>query len=70
MKRLGLVFVGVVCSVSIITGVFGESVKLSKAELKDRIRGSWAGQVIGCTYGGPTEFRWRSAFSPEHVPIE
>jgi hypothetical protein len=70
MKRLGLVFVGVVCSVSIITGVFGESVKLSKAELKDRIRGSWAGQVIGCTYGGPTEFRWRSAFIPEHVPIE
>jgi hypothetical protein len=24
--------------------------------LRDKIRGGWAGQVIGCTYGGPTEF--------------
>lgn len=33
-------------------------VKMSKEVLKDKIHGGWAGQVIGCTYGGPTEFRY------------
>lgn len=31
--------------------------KITLRELKDRIRGGWAGQMIGVTYGGPTEFR-------------
>ncbi len=29
---------------------------LSRAELRDKIRGAWAGQMIGVTYGAPTEF--------------
>ena len=29
---------------------------ISKEVLKDKIKGAWAGQIIGCTYGGPTEF--------------
>lgn len=33
------------------------SVEFSTDELQDRIAGAWAGQIIGCTYGGPTEFR-------------
>ena len=32
--------------------------KIALAELEDRIRGGWAGQMIGVTYGGPTEFRY------------
>ncbi len=36
----------------------GEIVKILKSELKDKIKGGWAGQVIGCTYGGPTEFKY------------
>lgn len=28
-------------------------------ELEDKIRGGWAGQMIGVTYGAPTEFRYR-----------
>ena len=31
---------------------------ISLEELEDRIRGGWAGQMIGVTYGGPTEFRY------------
>ena len=31
---------------------------LSKDVLLDKIKGGWAGQTIGCTYGGPTEFRY------------
>ena len=33
-------------------------VTLSKQALQDKIRGAWAGQIIGCTYGGPTEFKY------------
>ncbi len=29
---------------------------LSRAELRDKIRGAWAGQMIGVAYGAPTEF--------------
>lgn len=31
--------------------------RMSRAELEDRIRGGWAGQMIGVSYGAPTEFR-------------
>ena len=33
----------------------------------DKIRGAWAGQVIGCTYGGPTEFKFPTFISDEYV---
>lgn len=34
------------------------NLELTHEVLKDKIKGGWAGQVIGVTYGGPTEFRW------------
>ena len=43
---------------------------LSKADLMDKIMGGWAGQVIGCTYGGPTEFRYNGTMIQDYVPIE
>jgi hypothetical protein len=42
---------------------------LTKAELQDKIKGGWAGQVIGCTYGGPTEFRYNGVMIPDSVSI-
>lgn len=47
----------------------GETIKISKADLQDKIKGGWAGQVIGCTYGGPTEFKWNGTMIGDHVPI-
>ncbi|MDD8025530.1 MAG: beta-N-acetylglucosaminidase domain-containing protein [Acidobacteriota bacterium] len=47
----------------------GRSVSLSKAALLDKIRGGWAGQTIGCTFGGPTEFRFQGTIIPEGQPI-
>src|SRR3954462_4419570 len=35
--------------------------RLSRAALEDRIRGGWAGQMIGVSYGAPTEFRSNGA---------
>ena len=35
------------------------------AELRDKIEGGWAGQMIGVSYGAPTEFRYRERVIPE-----
>ena len=43
-------------------------VTLSKETLMDKIKGGWAGQTIGCTYGGPTEFVY-SGIINDKVPI-
>jgi hypothetical protein len=47
----------------------GDMISLSKADLQDKIKGGWAGQVIGCTYGGPTEFRFNGTMIGDHIPI-
>ncbi|MFC2083518.1 ADP-ribosylglycohydrolase family protein [Bacteroidota bacterium] len=55
-----------ILSISVIsTG----QVKMSKETLKDKIKGGWAAQTIGCTFGGPTEFRNRSSFIHDYQPI-
>jgi hypothetical protein len=46
------------------------TVAMSKTELLDKIKGAWAAQVIGVTYGGPTEFRYQGTFIPDHQSIE
>ena len=38
--------------------------------LKDKIMGGWAGQVIGCTYGGPTEFHYKGSKINDYTPIK
>jgi ADP-ribosylglycohydrolase len=42
---------------------------ISKTELMDKIMGGWAGQTIGCTYGGPTEFRFKGTMIQDYTPI-
>lgn len=43
--------------------------RISSDELLDKIKGGWAGQVIGCTYGGPTEFRYQGKMIPADTLI-
>ncbi len=45
-------------------------VSISKETLQDKIKGGWAGQTIGCTFGGPTEFRYRGTMINDNIPIE
>ena len=45
-------------------------ITLSKEILLDKIKGGWAGQTIGCTYGGPTEFRYNGTMIQDYIPIE
>ena len=48
---------------------YPENFTLTKSELKEKIRGGWAGQVIGCTFGGPTEFQYCGTMIQQYIPI-
>lgn len=49
--------------------VLPSEISISKDKLMDKIKGGWAGQTIGCTYGGPTEFRYNGTMIQDYVPI-
>ncbi|MEK7751799.1 MAG: ADP-ribosylglycohydrolase family protein, partial [Acidobacteriota bacterium] len=42
--------------------------ELSRAELRDRIEGAWAGQMIGVSYGAPTEFKAQGKILEGELP--
>ena len=42
---------------------------LTTEVLRDKIKGGWAGQTIGVTFGGPTEFRYRGTMIDDYTPI-
>lgn len=47
-----------------------ENFTISKEALKDKIMGGWAGQTIGVTFGGPTEFRFCGTMIQDYQPIK
>ena len=62
-------------AIGISAGCSGKSgvpaeVTMSKEVLMDKIKGAWAGQTIGCTYGGPTEFRYSGTMINDNIAIE
>lgn len=69
---VGVICAGLVlaaCNQGTVKTSLPETVTLSKEELKDKIRGGWAGQTIGCTYGGPTEFKFKGTLIQDYQPI-
>lgn len=49
---------------------FGQNqFEISKAGLKDKIKGGWAGQTIGVTFGGPMEFRYNGTIINDYQPV-
>ena len=63
-KSLVLVFLTAILSSCIRT------VTLDDAALMDKIRGGWYAQTIGCTYGGPTEFKFKGRTIPDSLSLE
>jgi hypothetical protein len=66
------------CGVGMVAATFlasaGASRTIARAALEDKIRGGWAGKMIGVSYGAPTEFRFNGrinegeiTWSPERV---
>lgn len=43
----------------------GGTQEISLADLRDKIEGGWAGQMIAVSYGAPTEFRFRNRIAAE-----
>jgi hypothetical protein len=46
-----------------------EPVTMSTVTLRDKIKGAWAAQTIGVTYGFPVEFRFNSVRVPDDHEI-
>lgn len=77
MRRIKLLKLYVVlcfCAWTVFSAVAQQTktakdIVLSKTVLWDKIKGGWAGQVIGCTYGGPTEFQYLGQMIPDTVHI-
>ena len=60
------------CTVGIVTALFAQIKPsaistISKADLKDKIAGGWAGKMIGVTYGAPTEFRFQQKINTDTI---
>ncbi|HVU54731.1 MAG TPA: ADP-ribosylglycohydrolase family protein [Puia sp.] len=47
----------------------GKTVTIPEAALRDKIKGGWAGQTIGVTFGGPYEFRYNGTFIQDYQPL-
>ncbi|WP_239491968.1 ADP-ribosylglycohydrolase family protein [Luteitalea sp. TBR-22] len=60
---------GVPAEVAAQPSTAAASVRISKAVLRDKIRGGWAAQTIGVTFGGPTEFNYNGTFIQDYEPI-
>jgi len=58
-------FVSVVCGQSLKKNML----KISKTELENKIKGGWAGQTIGVSYGSYTEFKYNGTFIQDYQPI-
>jgi hypothetical protein len=74
MLRPVVVLAAVGTLVASVATSSGPSRTITRAALRDKIRGGWAGKMIGVSYGAPTEFRAKGriddeeiAWSPERV---
>ena len=48
---------------------YAAAVTLDSYLVRDKIKGGWVGQTVGCTFGGPTEFDWRGTWIQDYVPV-
>lgn len=70
--RLIVMALSVVCSLSASSSkkpTFPSRITFTHEELMNKIKGGWAGQTIGVTYGGPTEFRYRDCIIDSNIEI-
>ena len=67
-KILWLVGLFLCCQENFCQQLAGFSV--TKAQLADKIRGGWAGQTIGVTFGGPYEFQFNGTFIGDYQRLK
>ena len=64
----GFVMAAVAASHALENGVKKEPRRIKRQVLEDKIRGGWAGQMIGVSYGAPTEFRSNGKIIEGNLP--
>jgi hypothetical protein len=62
------IFAILTCSLFVTAQKSGETRTISLADLRDKIEGGWAGQMIGVSFGAPTEFRYRETIIEDKLP--
>jgi hypothetical protein len=78
MKSLAQVPVKMLSTISIVFLIIScthknggdEYITMTKEVLLDKIKGAWAAQTIGVTYGGPTEFRFNKRTIPDSITLQ
>jgi hypothetical protein len=48
----------------------GQKITITKKVLQDKIKGGWAGQTIGVTFGGPYEFRFLGSMIQDYQKMQ
>jgi ADP-ribosylglycohydrolase len=46
-----------------------KTISITKDQLRNKIKGGWAGQTIGVTFGGPYEFRFNGTFIGDYQSL-
>jgi hypothetical protein len=73
MKNILFIAIAIVvisaCETKEVKLNYGTEVVLERRVLLDKIKGGWVGQTIGCTYGGPTEFKYKGGIIHDQAPI-
>jgi ADP-ribosylglycohydrolase len=71
MKKIFIFISLIVLHVSVFaqTSSSSNSLILTKEQLQNKIKGGWAGQTIGVTFGGPYEFRFQGTFIGDYQPL-
>src|SRR6186713_2823119 len=69
MKRLAAIILLIPTILLAQVSLAQKMVSIPKDALKDKIKGGWAGQTIGVTFGGPYEFRFNGTFIGDYQPL-
>lgn len=67
--QLTLILVIALCGVAYSKSKLPEKVTMPLSQLENKIKGGWAGQTIGVTFGGPTEFIYLGRIIPDYIDI-
>ncbi len=54
----------------ISTKAIPQTISITRQQLQNKIKGGWAGQTIGVTFGGPYEFRFQGTFIGDYQPLK
>ena len=62
--------ISILClTISVSAQKAGGPLVISLQQLENKIKGGWAGQTIGVTFGGPYEFRFQGSFIGDYQPL-